>query len=96
MVPVVFGAGVLLGLLASSSGSLIPGIIGHFVMDVGLFAYWWTAIAGDFTARPITETGMDRPFLIECSVFMTSVAVVLFAIWRLRVAASSGDLTRLV
>jgi hypothetical protein len=65
-------------------------------MDVGLFAYWWTGIAGDFTSRPIIETGMDRPFLVECAVFMTSLAVVLLAIWRLRVAASSGYLTRSV
>ena len=69
MVPIVFGAGVLLGLLAWSAGSLIPGIIGHFVMDVGLFAYWWTGIAGDFTARPISETGVDRSFLIACCAF---------------------------
>ena len=34
----VLGAGVLLGLLARSSGSLIPGMIGHVVMDIGLFA----------------------------------------------------------
>jgi membrane protease YdiL (CAAX protease family) len=44
MVPIVFGAGVLLGLLAWSSGSLIPGMIGHIMMDIGLFAYWWTGI----------------------------------------------------
>jgi hypothetical protein len=69
MVPIVFGAGVVLGLLAWSSGSLIPGMIGHVVMDTGLFAYWWTGIAGDFTARPITETGVDRPFVIACVVF---------------------------
>src|ERR1700761_3158154 len=42
--PIVFGAGVLLGLLAWSSGSLIPGMIGHIMMDIGLFAYWWTGI----------------------------------------------------
>jgi hypothetical protein len=36
----VFGAGILLGLLAWSSGSLIPAMIGHVVMDIGLFAYW--------------------------------------------------------
>ena len=41
-----FGAGLLLGLLAWSSQSLIPPIIGHALMDVGLFAYWWTGIAG--------------------------------------------------
>jgi membrane protease YdiL (CAAX protease family) len=84
MVPIVFGAGVLLGLLAWSSGSLIPGMIGHAVMDIGLFAYWWTGIAGDFTARPITETGVDQPFLIACAAFATSFLIVLLAISRLR------------
>ena len=96
MVLIVFGAGVLLGLLAWTAGSLIPGIIGHFVMDVGLFAYWWTGIAGDFAARPITETGVDRPFLIACCVFATSLVVVLLAIRRLREAWSADALTRSV
>src|SRR5260370_8954406 len=96
MVPLVFAPGVLLGLLAWSAGSLIPGIIGHFVMDVGLFAYWWTGIAGDFTARPITETGLDRPFLIACCVFATSLVVVLLAISRLREACSTNAVTRSV
>jgi hypothetical protein len=84
MVPIVFGAGVLLGLLAWSSGTLIFGMIGHVVMDVGLFAYWWTGIAGTFTARPITETGMDQSFLISCAVFATSLFIVLLAISKLR------------
>jgi membrane protease YdiL (CAAX protease family) len=38
MVPTVSGAGVLLGLLAQSSQSLIASMIGHTVMDIGLFA----------------------------------------------------------
>ena len=84
MVPIVFGAGVLLGLLAWSSGSLIPGMIGHIVMDIGLFAYWWTGIAGDFTARPITETGMDTSFVITCAALATMLLAVLMAMWRLR------------
>ena len=84
MVPIVFGAGVLLGLLAWSSRSLIPGMIGHFVMDVGLFAYWWTGIAGDFRERPVRETGLDGAFLIACSVFAISLTLALFAISRLR------------
>jgi membrane protease YdiL (CAAX protease family) len=96
MVPIVFGAGVLLGLIAWSAGSLIPGIIGHFVMDVGMFAYWWTGIAGNFTARPINETGVDRSFLISCCVFATSLGVVVLAIWRLHVVASTDDPTRSV
>jgi membrane protease YdiL (CAAX protease family) len=84
MVPIVFLAGVLLGVLASSSGSLIPGMIGHVIMDIGLFAYWWTGIAGDFTARPITETGVDVSFLIACVGFIASLLIVLNAISKLR------------
>jgi membrane protease YdiL (CAAX protease family) len=84
MVPIVFLAGILLGLLAWSAGSLIPGMIGHVMMDIGLFAYWWTGIAGDFTARPITETGIDVSFSIACVVFIASLLIVLYAISTLR------------
>ena len=84
MVPIVFGAGVLLGLLAWSSQSLIPCMIGHTIMDIGLFAFWWTGIAGDFTARPISETGIDGGFLIACAGFAVSVSVALLGIFRLR------------
>ena len=84
MVPIVFGAGVLLGVLAWSSGTLIFGMIGHVVMDIGLFGYWWTGIAGNFTARPISETGVDQPFLIACAVLATSLVIVLLAISKLR------------
>src|SRR5438874_11262601 len=84
MVPIVFGAGVLLGVLAWSSGSLIPSMIGHVVMDIGLFAYWWTGIAGDFTARPISETGLDWSFLVTAGVLATTLTILLLAAWRLR------------
>jgi membrane protease YdiL (CAAX protease family) len=84
MVPIVFGAGVLLGVLAWSSRSLIPGIIGHVVMDTGLFAFWWTGIAGNFTERPITETGLDQPFFVACAALAISVFVVLLATSKLR------------
>lgn len=83
MMPIVFGAGVLLGLLAWSSGSLIPGMLGHVMMDIGLFGYWWTGIAGDFTARPISETGVDRLFLTACAVFAITLLVMLLAARRL-------------
>jgi membrane protease YdiL (CAAX protease family) len=84
MVPIVFGAGVLLGVLAWSSRSLIPGIIGHVAMDTGLFAFWWTGIAGSFTERPITETGFDMPFFTACVALTISVFIVLLATSRLR------------
>lgn len=84
MVPIVFGAGLLLGRLAWASGSLIPGMIGHAVMDIGLFAYWWTGIAGDFTERPVAETGVDQTFFIACAAFVISLSVLLLAISRVR------------
>lgn len=59
-------------------------MIGHVAMDIGLFAYWWTGIAGDFTARPITETGVDRPFVITGVVLAIALLLVLLAAWRLR------------
>jgi membrane protease YdiL (CAAX protease family) len=98
MVPIVFGAGILLGLLAWASESLIPCMIGHVMMDVGLFAYWWTGVAGDFSSRPISETGVDGSFVVACAVFAVSLFVVLYSISRLRLAAKgysagvSGDL----
>jgi membrane protease YdiL (CAAX protease family) len=84
MVPIVFGAGVLLGILAWASESLIPCMIGHVLMDIGLFAYWWTGVVGDFTARTVGETGLDTAFFIACAVFVVSVVIVLFSIKRLR------------
>jgi membrane protease YdiL (CAAX protease family) len=84
MVPIVLGAGVLLGLLAWSARSLIPGIVGHVAMDIGLFAYWWTGIAGDFVARPISETGTDRPFLMTCAVLAVSLPIMLSSVRQLR------------
>ena len=88
MVPIILGAGLLLGSLAWASRSLIPGIIGHTLMDIGLFAYWWTGIAGTFTARPIGETGLDEGFLIAVAVFALALGLCLTGIWRLRRIAS--------
>ena len=74
---------VLLGLLAWSSRSLIPGMIGHGLMDVGLFAYWWTGIAGSFHQLPLAQTGMDLPFLAAAVAFAASLLAVLFAVYKL-------------
>lgn len=83
MVPIILGAGLLLGFLARAANSLIPGIIGHTIMDIGLFAYWWTGIAGTFPGRPISETGVDRAFAITCVVLVVSLAIVLFSIRKI-------------
>jgi len=83
LVPIMIGAGALLGSLAWASRSLIFGMVGHTIMDIGLFAYWWTQIAGTFSQRPISETGIDATFFAECGVFAALLLVTLLAIARL-------------
>ena len=88
MVPIVFGAGVLLGALARASGTLIFGMLGHWIMDIGLFAYWWTQIAGTFPQRPIAESGLDESAFAEVLVFAVVLTVLLIAMRRLRILGS--------
>ena len=59
-------------------------MIGHVTMDIGLFAYWWTGIAGNFAERPVTETGVDIPFVMECVALVVSLLVVVLAIKKFR------------
>ena len=84
MVPIILGAGILLGALAHMSRTLIFCIVGHTLMDVGLFGYWWTQIAGTFSQRPISETGMDRTFAVVVVVLIVTI----LAIEKLRAIAS--------
>jgi len=84
VVPIIFGWGVLLGMLAWASRSLVFCMIGHTLMDIGMFAYWWTQIAGRFSERPISETGLDLPFYLEWGALAAVLAITLIAIARLR------------
>jgi membrane protease YdiL (CAAX protease family) len=83
MTPIVFGAGVLLGMLARVSGTLLFGILGHWIMDIGLFAYWWTQIAGTFHQPPLAETGIEPSFILELSAFAVALTLVLVSIAKL-------------
>jgi membrane protease YdiL (CAAX protease family) len=76
----LFAMSVMLGVLAYASGSLIPGIIGHAVMDIPSFAYWWTDVAGTFDKRPIAETGIDAHFVVWSLIFVASVALFIWAV----------------
>jgi membrane protease YdiL (CAAX protease family) len=87
MVPIILGAGVLLGILARVSRTLIFCMVGHTIMDVGLFAYWWTQIAGTFAQRPISETGFDANFTIECAALVAVLIVTILALEKLRMIA---------
>lgn len=84
MVPIVLVAGVLLGMMAWATQSLIPGMIAHTFMDVGLFAYWWTGTAGTFHATTISETGFDVGFVLALSVAGLALAATLAAILKFR------------
>jgi len=94
MVPIVFGAGALLGWLARASGTLLFGMLGHWVMDIGLFAYWWTQIAGTFTEQPVWQTGWDRAFAIAWALFAIALGALITAILQLT-KLSAGDGARL-
>ncbi|HTX77963.1 MAG TPA: type II CAAX endopeptidase family protein [Terracidiphilus sp.] len=90
MVPIVFGAGLLLGSLARASASLVFNMIGHAIMDVGLFAYWWTQIAGKFPQQPISQTGIDRAFVLECAAFVLFLWLTLLSIRKLSAIRTSS------
>ena len=66
------------GVIALFSGSLIPAMISHTVLDIINFSYWWTDVAGAFDKRPIGETGVDTHFIVWLVVLVASV--VLFAL----------------
>jgi membrane protease YdiL (CAAX protease family) len=84
MVPIVLGAGILLGTLARASGTLVFCMLGHWIMDIGMFAFWWTQIAGTFSQRPVSEVGLEPIFFIECGVFALALTLMLTATARLR------------
>ena len=86
VIPAFLAVSVLLGTLAYSSGSLIPGILAHFGLDIFNFSYWWTDVAGRFDHRPISVTGVDGHFLAWASVFIVSVGLFFFAVRKARAA----------
>ena len=75
----LFAWSVLWGILAYAAGSLIPSIIGHAVMDVFNFSYWWTDIAGRFEMQTLAETGVDSHFVGWSLGFAASIALFFWA-----------------
>jgi membrane protease YdiL (CAAX protease family) len=77
----LFAAGLFAGAFAYASGSILPGIITHFVTDIINFSYWWSDIAGKFEYQPINITGVDLHFVVWLLILITSIAL---SIWGLR------------
>ncbi len=93
--PVVFHivvASAMMGILAYTSGSLLPGIISHTILDIFNFSYWWSDVAGKFEKRPITETGVDLHFMVW--VLICVVSIVLF-FWTTRKVQTARQQTRM-
>jgi membrane protease YdiL (CAAX protease family) len=75
-IPILFHVMVisaLLGILAYASESLIPSILGHTVMDVFNFSYWWSDVAGTFDRQPITDTGIDNHIILWVLILAASI-----------------------
>lgn len=69
----IFFISVLFGSIAYYSGSLIPGIIAHFIMDVFNFSFWWTDLGGQFNKETLAVTGLDGHFIFWMCVQLLSL-----------------------
>lgn len=76
----LFVASLLFGAFADATGSLLPGIIAHTVLDIVNFSYWWSDVAGKFEYQPIRITGVDLHFVVWLLIFTSSIALF---IWNL-------------
>ncbi len=72
---IIFAASVMFGILTYATGSLIPAIISHTVLDIFNFSFWWTDVAGRFERQPISETGIDSHFVIWALILVASIAL---------------------
>ncbi|MFL5787851.1 MAG: CPBP family intramembrane glutamic endopeptidase [Flavisolibacter sp.] len=77
ILPHIFFASVLLGIIAYKTNSLLPGIIGHSILDIFDYSIWWSDITGGFQKQTIFKTGIDLHFIIWCIIFILALFVFL-------------------
>ena len=82
ILPHIFSASVLLGILAYKSGSLIPGIIGHSILDIFDYSIWWTNLTGGVNIQTIFKTGVDLNFVTWVLVFFFGLIIFFRAVAR--------------
>ena len=75
----LFVLSVMFGILAYTTGSLMPSIICHTVLDIFNFSYWWSDVAGRFERQPIFDTGLDSHFIMWLLVLTASIALFIVA-----------------
>jgi hypothetical protein len=84
ILPHIFFASTLLGILAYKTGSILPGIIGHSILDIFDYSIWWSDITGGFHKKTIFQTGIDLPFIFWSLVFILALFVFFRAMSRLK------------
>jgi membrane protease YdiL (CAAX protease family) len=92
ILPHIFFASVLLGILSYKSGSLIPGIIGHSILDVFDYSVWWTDLTGGFTRQTIFKTGVDLHFIVWTLIF----SLALFGFFRIMGRLNSDKVSQII
>ena len=86
----LFITSFMLGQIAYTTDSLLPGIIAHTVLDVFNFSYWWTDVAGKFEYQPIGITGVDAHFLVWSVIFAASLALFLWGLGKVKAVRSQS------
>jgi membrane protease YdiL (CAAX protease family) len=79
----LFVISVLFGVLSYTSGSLIPGIISHLIIDIFSWSYWWSGVAAKFEMRTIFEVGVDNHFILWVIILGFSTGLFLWITYKL-------------
>lgn len=80
----LFVGSLMFGAMAYTSGSLIPGIIAHTILDIFNFSYWWSDVAGKFEYQTIANTGVDLHFVIWTLIFVTSAGLFIWGVRKMK------------
>lgn len=79
----IFAISFIIGYLAYSSKSLLPGIVAHVSFDIINFAYWWSDVIGTYERKPISITGVDKHFIVTLLVVFLSAIIFMVSIRKL-------------
>ncbi|HXB06117.1 MAG TPA: type II CAAX endopeptidase family protein [Puia sp.] len=82
--PQIVFASILLGILAWRTQSLIPGIIGHSILDIFDYSVWWSHLTGGFRQLPVSRTGVDLAFVSWVFIFVAALAGFGIAVGKLK------------
>lgn len=76
---ILFVAGAMWGVMVFTSGSLIPAMMSHIMVDIFYFSYWWTDFSFNADRGPIGETGIDSHFVVWLSALVAAALLFVLA-----------------